>query len=604
MLPPSLTANKAVIINSAGTGMTLTTGSLALAGGFTTTGAFDTTLVQGASITLILPIVSGLTIATLTGTEALTNKTYNGNTWTAGTGVLTIAAAKTLTVSNTLTFTGTDSSSVAFGAGGTVLYSGGAYVSSIAGTAAEITASAATGAVTLSLPAALTFTGKTVTGGTFASPTISGTVAGAHSYSGAITMSAALTYGGVTLSNAVTGTGNMVLSASPTLTGTLTAAAANFSGNVSVTGAAGITSFTGTTPLGLTVKGSTSTNDYSGLDFIGDGLSVPIGRIAVLAGGGGSSMKFGVSDSYGSGVTKLVLTLDQNQLATFAGAINYGGVTLSNSVTGTGSMVLSASPTLTGTTTMGTTNITTSGATVLTVTSSGTGNGVTISFPNGAGTAASIVNSGLATMDFNYSGTKFMAYNGVTGYIEVNSAIKYGGVGLANSVTGTGSMVLSASPTLTGTLTAPALTFSGTSATYATFKWSGSTLGTLTTDGTSIFQNTVTGSTYNVVSGGSGGVSLINAATSWSALSRRELKTGFAPITDALERVKAHAAEIGRYKTDPEDVRRAFLFREDAEKYWPYAAHGENELALADYVPLLVKAFQELIFRVERLESK
>src|SRR3990167_4200701 len=48
--------------------------------------------------------------------------------------------------------------------------SGGAIiggVSSIAGTAAEITASAATGDVTLSLPTALTFTGKTVTGGTF-----------------------------------------------------------------------------------------------------------------------------------------------------------------------------------------------------------------------------------------------------------------------------------------------------------------------------------------------------------------------------------------------------------------------------------------------------
>jgi hypothetical protein len=35
---------------------------------------------------------------------------------------LTIANNKTLTVSNTLTFTGTDSSSVAFGAGGTVVY--------------------------------------------------------------------------------------------------------------------------------------------------------------------------------------------------------------------------------------------------------------------------------------------------------------------------------------------------------------------------------------------------------------------------------------------------------------------------------------------------
>jgi hypothetical protein len=40
--------------------------------------------------------------------------------------------------------------------------------------------------------------------------------------------------------------------------------------------------------------------------------------------------------------------------AAFSGAITYGGVTLSNSVTGTGNMVLSASPTFTGTATFAT----------------------------------------------------------------------------------------------------------------------------------------------------------------------------------------------------------------------------------------------------------
>lgn len=47
-------------------------------------------------------------------------------------------------------------------------------VTSITGTANEITASAPTGAVTLSLPTALTFTGKTVTGGTLTSLSPSG----------------------------------------------------------------------------------------------------------------------------------------------------------------------------------------------------------------------------------------------------------------------------------------------------------------------------------------------------------------------------------------------------------------------------------------------
>jgi hypothetical protein len=48
----------------------------------------------------------------------------NGLTVTSSTGTLTVANGKTLTASNTLTFTGTDSSSVAFGAGGTVAYIG------------------------------------------------------------------------------------------------------------------------------------------------------------------------------------------------------------------------------------------------------------------------------------------------------------------------------------------------------------------------------------------------------------------------------------------------------------------------------------------------
>ena len=70
-------------------------------------------LVFATSPTLVTPTL-GVASATSINKVAITAPA-TGST-------LTIADGKTLTVSNTLTFTGTDSSSVAFGAGGTVVY--------------------------------------------------------------------------------------------------------------------------------------------------------------------------------------------------------------------------------------------------------------------------------------------------------------------------------------------------------------------------------------------------------------------------------------------------------------------------------------------------
>ena len=73
------------------------------------------------------------------GVAAATSINKVAFTAPATSATLTLADGKTLTCSNTLTFTGTDASSVAFGAGGTVLYSGGALGTPSGGTLTNCT---------------------------------------------------------------------------------------------------------------------------------------------------------------------------------------------------------------------------------------------------------------------------------------------------------------------------------------------------------------------------------------------------------------------------------------------------------------------------------
>lgn len=80
------------------------------------------------------------TIVDTDSTQSLTGKTYNRVTITAPANgsTLTVADGKTFTLSNTLTFSGTDSASVAFGAGGTVAYTGNKLSVFAATTSAEL----------------------------------------------------------------------------------------------------------------------------------------------------------------------------------------------------------------------------------------------------------------------------------------------------------------------------------------------------------------------------------------------------------------------------------------------------------------------------------
>jgi hypothetical protein len=95
--------------------------TITLTGAFVRSGAHSLTITTSGTTSVTFP-TSG-TLATVNGALGTpTVTTINGLTLTTSTGTITITNGKTLSVSNTLTFTGTDASSVAFGTGGTVAY--------------------------------------------------------------------------------------------------------------------------------------------------------------------------------------------------------------------------------------------------------------------------------------------------------------------------------------------------------------------------------------------------------------------------------------------------------------------------------------------------
>lgn len=242
-------------------------GNFFTAGTYTLTGSAGKTLTFSNSLTLAgtdatvmtFPTTSA-TLArtdaanTFTGTQtigALVATTVNGNTITTGTGVLTLGASKTATISNTLTFTGTDGSSVAFGTGGTVLYGNqsitlsgdvsGSGTTAITTTLATVASAGTTGSSTaipvitinakglttgISTAAVIapagTLTGATLASGVTASSLTSVGTIGTGVWQGTLL---AGTYGGSGVNNGsttFTRAGNVTFSGAFAFTGTLT----------------------------------------------------------------------------------------------------------------------------------------------------------------------------------------------------------------------------------------------------------------------------------------------------------------------------------------------------------------------------------------------
>jgi hypothetical protein len=131
-LQATATAGSTTITLPATTGTVVTTGDSGTVTNTMLAGSIANAKLANSSVTVgSTSIALGGTAATIAGLTlttpaigAATATSVNKVTITApaSSATLTIADGKTLTASNTLTFTGTDSSSVAFGAGGTVPY--------------------------------------------------------------------------------------------------------------------------------------------------------------------------------------------------------------------------------------------------------------------------------------------------------------------------------------------------------------------------------------------------------------------------------------------------------------------------------------------------
>lgn len=251
--------------------------------------------------TIITGVWNGTTIANSYIATALSSKTYEGLTVTATTGTLTLTNAKTLSVSNTLTFTGTDGSSVAFGTGGTVVYTNATTLSSLV-SIGTITTGTWNGTVIANAYIASALSSKTYEGLTFTGTggsTVAFGTGGTVVYAGVTTLSSLVSIGTITtgvwngtkVSEIYGGTNQAAYTTGDTLyasgTNTLSKLAIGTSGQV-LTVTAGVPAWstisTGITIGTTAITGGTTTRIlYNSAGVVGEYAVTGTGTTAVLS---------------------------------------------------------------------------------------------------------------------------------------------------------------------------------------------------------------------------------------------------------------------------------------------------------------------------------
>ncbi len=406
-------------------------GNITTANSLTTAGNFALTLTQTGATSVTLP-VSG-TLATLAGTETLSGKTLTtpvlgvasatsinkvAITAPATGSTLTIADGKTATINNTLTLSGTDASSVAFGTGGSVVYTSNKLSIHSTTTSAELA----------SVISDETGSGLLVFG---TSPTFTTSIDGSSTFS-AFPSSSILTLGPV-------GTGPSTINIATNIMAT----GLSKTINIGTGGTTGTTtninfgsSYQGTTTFNndvvfsgnLTINGTTTTVNSTTLSV--DDKNIELGSIAsptdITADGGGITLK-GATDKTLNWVNATDSWTSSEDFNLLAGKVYEINGTSVLSATALGSSVVGSSLTSVGTLTSGTWN-----AGVINSTYGGTG-----------------VNNGGRTLTIS---TGNLAVTSQAG----GSSITLGGnISTANSVTTSGNFTLTLTTTAATNVTLP-----------------------------------------------------------------------------------------------------------------------------------------------------
>ena len=230
---------------------------------------------------------SAVTVADTTGD--ITGGKYNGLTISTTTGTFTIANGKTLAVDNTLTFVGTDASTVSFGAGGTVAYTGGTLAQFASTTSAQLAGviSDETGSGSLVFA-----TSPTLTTPILGTPT-SGNLSNCTNIPvNQATGTLAVANGGTGLTSGTSG-GVLYYSA----TGTLASSAALAASSLVIGGGAGVAPSTTTTGTGVITALGNAVNASNGLITYAtyapaSGKTLTVSNSITLAGTDSTTMTF------------------------------------------------------------------------------------------------------------------------------------------------------------------------------------------------------------------------------------------------------------------------------------------------------------------------